>query len=86
MKRIPRFAAFLVSLICSFSLAAAIVVSGFRYVDHLVNPPELVGPGYTDPGLGLLFLFIGMPVLVLITTVCTIFLNRRLKLLANRWM
>jgi len=86
MKRIRRLAVFLVSLICSFLFAAALVLSGFRYADRLVNPPELVGPGYTDAGMGILMLLIGMPALVLITTVCTIFLNGRLKVLARRWL
>ncbi|CAB3638764.1 hypothetical protein LMG24238_00085 [Paraburkholderia sediminicola] len=86
MKRSYRIAVFLVSLTLSFILGSAVVFSAFAFIDRQINPPELVGPGYADPGLGFLFLVIGMPSLAIITTVCARFLNPRLKALANRWL
>lgn len=84
MKRSYRSAVFLISLTLSFTLASALVISVFTFVDRKINPPELVGPGNTDFGLGLLLLFIGMPALGVITAVCTPFLNSRLNALVNR--
>jgi len=86
MKRSYRIAVFLVSLTLSFILGSALVFSAFAFIDRRINPPELVGPGYTDPGLGFLLLFIGMPALAIITAVCARFLNSRLNALVNRWL
>jgi hypothetical protein len=86
MKRSYRVVVFLVSLTLSFILGSAAVFFAFTFIDRQINPPELVGPGYTDPGLGFLFLVIGMPSLAIITTVCTRFLNPRLKALVGRWL
>ncbi|MDN7183133.1 hypothetical protein M0D69_35005 [Caballeronia sp. SEWSISQ10-4 2] len=86
MKRSYRIAVFLVSLTLSFILGSALMFSAFAFIDRQSNPPELVGPGYADPGLGFLLLFIGMPALAIITTICARFLNSRLKALVNRWL
>jgi hypothetical protein len=86
MKSIQRIAVFLVSLTLSFILGSALVFSVFILIDRLINPPDLVGPGYTDFGLGMLLLFIGMPALAIITIELTRILNSRLKGLVSRWL
>jgi hypothetical protein len=86
MKRSYRIAVFLLSRTLSFILGSVLVFSVFAFIDRQIDPPELVGPGYTDPGLGFLLLFIEMPALATITTVCARFLNSPLKALANRWL
>jgi hypothetical protein len=79
MKRRFSLAVFLFSLTVSLVFACVLVLFVFVVVDHRVNPPGMVDPGYTDYGVGMLMLFVGVPAISLVTAVCTRLLNRRLK-------
>jgi hypothetical protein len=77
----PRFslAVFLFSFTASLVFACVLVLFVFVVVDRRVNPPAMVDPSYTDYGVGMLMLFVGVPAISLVTAVCTHLLNRRLK-------
>jgi hypothetical protein len=79
MKRRYSLTVFLFSLTVSLVFSSALVLFVFGVIDRRVNPPDMVGPGYTDYGMGMLMFFVGLPAIGLVTAVCTWLLNRRLN-------